>query len=238
MRKLLSILVYSGLLILLFSCSGSPPVIINTEWMLVYTQDFNRGGVYSELNFFAQLEDSDGIEDISEISIHKDELGWAWNLNPENWASYSQDGEDWLGSNGLTRGGTIPVGDYRLLIVDRSGQRNETVFRIEIPELEFSDIEFPSLKVLDDRLWISTGEREPVVLWFYNDKGILIAEKYTASGLFQFSEILSPEEMQIASWVMIYYQDEAGGYGLKSGPFLLNPEKETEIAAESGDINP
>lgn len=225
MRRLLSYTFMTGLLILLFSCSGSPPSIINTEWILVYTKDLNRGGVYTELNFFAQLEDSDGIEDISEISIHRDDLGWAWNLNSDNWVSYSQEGEDWIGSNGLTRGGTIPAGDYRLLIVDRSGQRNETVFKLDDPAVESDSLDFPSLKVIDDRLLISTGGREPVVLWFYNDKAVLITEKYSAPGLFRLDEILSPEEIQIALWVMIYYQDEIGGYGLKSGPFLLNPEE-------------
>ncbi|MBF9016839.1 MULTISPECIES: hypothetical protein [unclassified Oceanispirochaeta] len=233
MKKLFPFSAFTGLLILLFSCSGSPPTIINTDWMVVYTKDFSRGGVYAELNFFAQLEDSDGIEDISEISIHRDDLGWSWNLNPDNWVSYSVEGESWLGSNGLTRGGSIPGGDYRLLIVDRSGQRNETVFKVSDPALEAASLTFPSLKVIDDSLLISTGGREPVVLWFYNDKGVLITEKYSAPGRFRIDEIISSEEKQIARWVMIYFQDEIGGYGLKSGPFLLAPEEDR--AADSSD---
>lgn len=227
MKQLISFFPWAGLLILLFSCSGSPPVIINTDWMVVYTKDFSRGGVYSELNFFAQLNDNDGIEDISEISVHKDDQGWAWNLDPEHWVSYSDEGENWIGSNGLTRGGDLPYGTYRLLIVDRSGQRSETEFKVSDPGINKNLVVFPELKVLNDNLWISTGGREPVVLWFYNDKSVLVTEKYTGPGMFKIDEIISPEEKQIARWVMMYYQDETGGYGLKSGPFLLVSEEKT-----------
>jgi len=240
LRKLFPAFAAAGLLILLLSCSGSPPRILNTDWMVVYTRDHARGGVYSELNFFAQLEDNDGIEDISEISIHRDDLGWSWYLHPENWVSYSSEGENWIGSNGLTRGGAVPSGEYRLLIVDRSGQRRESEFKVSDPGITAASIVFPELKKLNDSLWISTGGREPVVLWFYNDKGVLITEKYSGPGLFKLNQILSPEEIQIARWVMIYYQDETGGYGLKSGPFLLTDQEAApgSEATEAVDVKP
>lgn len=225
MKKLFSVLSLIGLLALFLSCSGSPPAIINTDWMLVYTNDLSRGGVYTELNLFVQLDDPDGIEDISEIAIHKDDLGWSWNLNPDNWVSYSAEGENWLGANGLTRGGSLPEGEYRLLILDRSGQRTEKIIKINVPLKDSQTLEFPSLELVEGKIRISTAAREAVVLWFYNDNGVLISENYTEAGLLSFNDLISPEEKQLARWVMIYVQDEIAGYGLKSGPFLLISEE-------------
>lgn len=194
------------------------------EWMPVYTRDLSRGAVYGELDFFAQIEDADGEDDVSELSIHRDDLGWGWYLKPGDWTAYSYEGEHWIGSNGLTRGGSLPWGEYRVRITDRSGQSSETLFKLSDPGVEISTLQFPELRVVNERLWVSTGGREPVVLWFFNDKGILVSETYRGAGIFGIEELLTPEEIQIARWVMIYYQDEAGGYGLKSGPFLLDPE--------------
>ena len=98
-------LCYSGNLFpfLLFR---SPPGIINTDWMVVYTEDKVLGKVYQELNFFVQLRDDDGEADISELYLIRDDLSWSWKIDSSNWVTYSQDGEFWLGANGLTPGTT------------------------------------------------------------------------------------------------------------------------------------
>ncbi|MDC7235986.1 MAG: hypothetical protein PQJ58_22370 [Spirochaetales bacterium] len=238
MNRVLFPLLLTLLLILSLSCSGSPPEIINTEWMVVYTRDLSRGAVYSELNVFAQMQDDDGIEDISEVSIHRDDLGWSWNLTASDWSSFSREGEDWIGSNGLTLGAALPGGDYRFLAVDRSGQRHETLFKVRDPGMDMDSLVFPELQIRNGILYLSGRGYEPLVLWFYNDKGILITEKYTGSGVIPLNEIISPEEKQIARWLMIYYQDETGGYGLKTGPYFLDENREPSTGAEGKTENP
>jgi len=210
--------------LLFFSaCSGSPPEIINKDWMVVYTYDQTRGGIYAELDFFLLLKDEDGLNDISEVNLYRDDQGWSWHLTPENWTSFSRDGEDWIGSNGLTRGGDIPGGDYRGEIRDRSGQKSETIFHVEQPRSLPRSYEFPRTQVTSDSIRIDAGSSQPVVIWFYNDKGDLVSEVYKRNGFYRKDELLKPEELQIVKWFMIYHQDEEGGYGLKSGPFLMDP---------------
>ncbi len=212
-------------LILLASCSGSPPAVINTDYIFVYSNDLVRGAVYEELNFFAQVEDEDGLEDISEISIHRDDLGWSWNLGPDEWVSFSKDGEDWIGSTGLTTGGRVPGGDYRLMVTDRSGKREDHEFRLKNPGVPLKDLRFPSLTYRGGSLRVRTvGGAGAAALWFYNDKGSFITEKYSPQGGFKISEFLNPEEVKSAAWVYLYVQDEAGGYGLRSGPWMLQEE--------------
>jgi hypothetical protein len=208
-------------MLLLLSCSGSPPEILNKDWMVVHTYDQERGGIYTELNFFAQLSDEDGLEDLDEILILKDDQGWFWKLNPESWVSSSQDGENWIGANGMTRGGDLPGGEYRLLVVDRSGQREESLFRLDVSNKPSGLHEFPRAQLQGDFIRLDSAGHDPLVLWFYNEKGDFVSEKYVSAGLYSLDQLLEPEELQIVNWFMLYFQDEEGGFGLKSGPYLL-----------------
>lgn len=213
------------LVLFMASCSGTPPRIHTTDWMPVYTKDLSRGGVYEELDLYIRLEDEDGLEDISEISIHKDDRGWAWKLTEENWTSLSRDGESWMGASGLSRDGGIPDGEYRLKVTDRSGQRSETLFQYTSPALEPRSLRFPLAMDRGERILIDGFGREPLLLWFYNEKGDFVGERYLAQGLYSRDELLqgeAGENREKADWFMIYFRDEEGGYGLKSGPFLLN----------------
>ena len=109
------------LLPLLFACSGSPPGIVNTDWMVVYTHNPSPGTVSQELNFFVQLQDDDGFNDIAELYLIRDDLNWSWKIDSSNWVSYEEDDEYWIGANGLTIGrrGDIPEGSFRLLVIDQ-----------------------------------------------------------------------------------------------------------------------
>lgn len=206
----------------LFSCTGSPPGIINTDWMVVYTDDQALGAVYQELNFYVQVQDSDGVNDLTEIYLIRDELNWSWKIDSSNWVSYDQDGEHWVGANGLTlgRGGNLPEGEYRLLVIDRSGQRDELTITIRQPDSDYANLNYPQITKEGDTLEIKS-DVSPVVLWFYNSQAELVTEKYTAAGTFQLSDFLDEKEKQKVTWFYVYYQNERKGYGVKSGPYLF-----------------
>jgi len=209
--------------LLLTACSGSPPGIVNTDWRVVYARDLVRGTVWQELNFFVQVDDEDGEEDLAEIYLIRDDLGWSWKLDPETWQTYSRDGEFWVGSNGLclSGGDSLPGGDYRLLVIDRSGQRNELTVTVRQPGVDMNTLAFPGIALSGEYIRIES-DREPLVLWFYNDMGDLVAEKYTGRGTFPLTDFLSSEERQQVTWMYVYLQEEQEGYGMKSGPYLLD----------------
>ena len=210
-------------LFFLFSCSGTPPSILNTEWMVVYTQDKALGAVFQELNFFVQLKDEDGDEDITEISLKREDFAWSWRIDPSNWVSYSKDGEYWVGANGLTLGneGEISAGRYQLVAIDRSGQRDEKEIFIRKPDVVPDQLKFPSVRRSGNTLQISASV-QPLVLWFYDNQAALVKEKYVKPGAYELGSLLNKDEKQRASWLYVYYQDERKGYGLKVGPFLLD----------------
>ncbi len=230
-------LLFFPLSLVLGACSGSPPLIQNLEWMPVFTRDSHEGRIIQELNFYAQLEDEDGLEDIDSLTIYKDDQGWFWTLTPETWVFRTTGGETWLGSGGLTRGGALPGGKYRFVVRDRSGQKSEKIFRLDSPVLEGEALIFPKALVVEDHLDLDSAEKEPVVLWFYNKEGSMIKEVYTRGGRFPLSDFLDSGQKKQAWWFMIYWQDEQGGYGMKSGPFYIHPQEGALQAAgqNSGD---
>jgi len=208
-----------------FSCTGSPPGIINTDWMLVYTDDLVLGAVYEELNFYVQVQDRDGDNDLTEIYLIRNDLNWSWKIDSSNWVSYDQDGEHWLGANGLSigTGGNIPRGDYRVLVIDRSGQRDERTITIRQPGIDSGKLNFPEITKVGATLRIRS-DVAPVLLWFYNSQSELLTEKYTATGTFPLSDFLNEKEQQQVTWFYAYYQNEVEGYGIKSGPYLFDSD--------------
>lgn len=211
---------------LFFSCTGSPPGIINTDWMVVYTDDLALGTVYQELNFYVQVQDSDGDNDLTEIYLIRDDLNWSWKIDSSNWVSYNEDGEYWVGANGLTigRGGNLPAGDYRLLVIDRSGQRDELTVTIGQPDKDTAKLSFPHIVIDGDSLMIQS-DVAPVALWFYNSQSDLVSENYTPAGTYPLSDFLNEKEQQQVTWFYVYFQNEREGYGIKSGPYIFNPDE-------------
>ncbi len=191
--------------------------------MVVYTEDRVLGRVSQELNFFVQLQDDDGEADVSELYLMRDDLSWSWKMDSSNWVTSSLDGEFWLGANGLTMGNenTLPPGEYRLLVIDRSGQRDELTVSIRQPDVQTSEIVFPLINQQGRTLQLDF-QQSPLVLWFYDSQAELVAEKYLEPGLYLLEDILNSEEIQRTTWFYVYYQDERQGYGLKSGPFIFN----------------
>ena len=209
--------------LLLTSCSGSPPGILNTDWMVVFTEDKVLGSISQELNFFIQLQDDDGEADISELYLIRDDLNWSWKMDSSNWVTSSIDGEFWLGANGLTMGSEdlLPTGDYRILVIDRSGQRDELTVSIRQPDIKTSDLVFPRVNQQGRTIQLDFP-LSPLVLWFYDSQAQLVAEKYLQPGNYLMEDILNSEEIQKTTWFYVYFQNERQGYGQKSGPYLFD----------------
>ncbi len=195
---------------------------MNTDWMVVYTRDTVLGKDYQELDFFVQLRDDDGETDIAEIYLMREDLSWSWRIDETNWVSNSRDGEFWLGANGLTLGNEepLPSGEYKLLVIDRSGQRDELTVSIRQPNADMEKLDFPRISRNKEFLKIDS-EVSPLVLWFYDSQAEVVSEKYIEPGSYLLADLLSNEEKQRVTWFYAYYQDERNGYGLKTGPFLF-----------------
>lgn len=130
---------------ILSSCAVNPPGIVSTSHRLVVQALDGTGQREERLSFFASLQDQDGIGDIEYLYILHDQSELFWTLTLDNWIQKDEGDSVWLGSNGLEPGdeGLMPRGQYRAVVVDKAGERDERFFSLSAPVT--ADYILPSL---------------------------------------------------------------------------------------------
>ncbi len=122
-------------LVLVAACSVSPPEFMSTGAHLVVVATDAEGGKDERLSIFASVADKDGIDDIEYLYIVHDGEELSWSLDPDAWQRSEEGSSIWLGSNALDAPGpSIPRGEYRLVLVDKAGERSERTFILNAPE--------------------------------------------------------------------------------------------------------
>jgi len=116
---------------LLSSCGGEAPELRAVEWRLELRPA--EGGAYESLSVFANIRDSDGIEDIEALWLVADGAELSWTIDDSKWLRRDEGGETWMGAAGLAMSdyGSLPRGDYRLVAADLAGRRAERRFTLE-----------------------------------------------------------------------------------------------------------
>lgn len=150
------------LLASLASCTVSPPTVVDRRMSLQYVDDRDLDRRYEQLSVFVHAQDGDGIGDLEFLYVIHDESRLYWKLSADNWQRVEEGGSVWIGSSGLTRAeyGPVPRGRYRIIVIDRAGERDETALDLSAPRLSVDgasssptgasrDPAFPALTVAD-----------------------------------------------------------------------------------------
>jgi hypothetical protein len=100
---------------------------------LVYYQEGER--FEPRLSFFVLPEDDDGIEDLDELQLFHDRDGVYWTLKSDDWKTYEAGSQHWIGSYALAlpEGEQPPSGQYRAVLIDKSGEKSERKFGFDFP---------------------------------------------------------------------------------------------------------
>ena len=120
---------------LMFSCTVSPPSLVNQRVDMQYVDDQDLGQRYEQLSVFVHVQDGDGIGDLEFLYIIHDESHQYWKLSADTWQRVEENDTVWLGSSGLTTAdySPLPRGSYRILVIDRAGERDESSTRLAVP---------------------------------------------------------------------------------------------------------
>jgi len=142
-KKIIPVLFIFALL-LAISCSRSEPKIAFGFIELVYYQDSNKP--QERFSFFIIPEDEEGIENLADLYLYHDREQLRWQINSEDWVSYTKDGKTWIGSRSIAIGEDeiLPRGQYRAVLVNKGGEKSERKFSFDAPD----DPRFP-FPVLD-----------------------------------------------------------------------------------------
>ncbi len=204
----------------LSTCSGNPPTINEVEFQLNLIDNKENGELYESLSFFFHAEDEDGEEDFKELYLINDDDFTVWEIPSEQWLNYEDQNINWIGFNGLRASGEghFTEGNYRVLLIDLGGDRDEYPFflRNRIPEDKESVL--PLISYTKEYIEIKS-DFPKFEIWFYDrDDNLLEKSQEIVSGSYQWNQI-SRNILRRTYSFSVYSEPENGSWGVVSGPF-------------------
>lgn len=214
--------------VLVFSCTGEPPQILQVYWELNVLNDIDAGRQYEVLSAFMNVNDSDGFDDIVNIYIIHDESEMFWTLDQNNWAIVRERDENWLGSNSISTANKTPLprGDYRVLIVDAGGDRSEGSFYLDADSIDTKSIAFPVAEIEEREIFFTNVGAE-FHLWIYTQSDDILKFSRITKKQLHYAEIFARrEEEDLGDYFYIYSQQPLLGYNYLSGPYYFREQVE------------
>ena len=227
MAKYLIILI---LTIFLFSCSDNEPEINQVFWQITKYHDIENNIFYDRLVVFLEVFDEDGIDDIKTIYVINDAQELFWKIDEKNWVYKTINNENWFGSNNIVMNdfSSFPLGQYRVIVIDDAGERQEVYFTISSYDKNINKDQFPS-GVLENKV-ISFSENTEFI-WFYAQDMRFVNEINVTN--FTNRRMALPNNAKI---FYLYRYDRVNGYGLMAGPYeVASTPTATTATAHSTD---
>lgn len=215
-------LIVLPLIIFFLSCSGEAPVVNELWWQLNIENNLQNGETGESLSFFIHGEDGDGQEDLESLYLINDDKQFYWTMESDDWSIKKEQNVTWIGRNGILAPGDghFPEGNYRVLLIDRGGERAEKTFylRNTIPDKK----EWKKPEVLFDRTTLTVKTDNPLFqIWFYNEEGQFLEKTRTYSpGTYEWNQLSTNITRDAASFAL-YTEPDSGSWGWISRYFYF-----------------
>ncbi|MCL2705199.1 MAG: hypothetical protein FWE72_03215 [Spirochaetaceae bacterium] len=228
-NKIAKYLIILILAIFLLSCSDNEPEINQVFWQITKYHDVENNIFYDRLVVFLEVYDEDGIDDIKTIYLIHDAQELFWKIDEKNWIYKTFNNENWFGSNNIVMNdfSGFPLGQYRVIVIDDAGERQEVYFTISSYDKIFNKEQFPSGVVEGS---VITFSENTEIIWVYGQDMKFINEINVAS--FTNRRMAFPNN---AKTLYLYRYDRVNGYGLLSGPYGHAPVPVAATAPEPSD---
>jgi len=218
----LILFIFISVLFVLSACSNNPPEILQNFWeiTLVESPDSTDELVSfrEELSVFTVSRDEDGDDDIESIFLIQDEEELFWELDKDNWEEIDLQGEKWTGASSLLMPAdeSFPRTSYRVLVIDKSGQRDEKTIAISIKRI-LEPPEFPRLSRNGDE-WEIESPHAQHILRIYDGNGKLKGQVKIDKN--SFSQKFLREQLKPSSGdvLIVSAQDISKGWILQALP--------------------
>lgn len=154
--RALAALVLAAVPYLFSGCTGAPPQILEQKEQLLGVNNLTLGSRYEQLSVFVRAQDEDGFSDLEYLYVINDAAGLYWTFTPDTWEKTESGGSTWIGSSSIVMAdySALPRGEYRVVLVDLSGARDEKQFAVAAPALKLDSMSFPILTVSGDRVQV------------------------------------------------------------------------------------
>lgn len=208
---------------LFFSCSQEPPEIIQNYWQLTVVNNVINKTRYEELSLFLHVIDPDGIEDIESVYLIHDDSELFWKLEKQNWETYNNQDEQWLGSNAIVLNdyADFPRGTYRIIVIDATGERDKTEIFIGTETINKRQIPVPTAEVQKEVINIKSDYTQNSLRIYRDENRHLKTVKTEAERLEISAAFTNRDEQRLAAELYVYAFNSEYGVGVVSGPYYF-----------------
>lgn len=221
-RNVLDFAIIASLVFASSACTVTKPEILELTWQIHHRHDIQERTKTEELSFWVHVNDEDGDDDIESVYIIHDGSELFWRLQADSWERTTIGEELWFGHSGLRmyRDGLFPRGTYRVMVVDRAGERAESTLYVSSDRIPPEDTEYPVLSIKDGEISVASPT-ERLTLWFYDGAAAVVKLFPTTSTQIPISSALSRPEQDIAVGLAVYIYDNDSGIGAITGIYAL-----------------
>jgi len=203
-------------------CSEDPPAIQQLYLQLNVFDDREKDALYESLSLWVHPQDEGGIEDIEYLYLVQDEQELVWVLDSETWEKEDRPGENWIGSNDVLMPdlSAFPRGEYRIIVVDAAGKRDERTAYISQNKELIDRIELPEILTENESVTVTGLGDRSFHLWVYDQNGSFRTTVTPTQIPFPFADFLTSRgDGEYRESFFIYLYDHDLGCGVKSGPY-------------------
>lgn len=206
----------------LVSCSGKPPQLNYVYANPLYRMDQLKEEKTQSLVLFLEVFDEDGAGDLEFIYLIHDKQQLYWTINSDNWTTRKINEIQWIGCNSIVMPdrGTFPEGEYRVQIVDKAGDRDESFFVLDKTQF-MANLSFPVLDLGEEGISAKAGAYPSSMLFYVDAADVIKRKKDFTKKEISYAEILPNLDMRPQSrYYLMAYVAENGAI-IMNGPFIL-----------------
>ncbi|MDC7126341.1 MAG: hypothetical protein PQJ46_12290, partial [Spirochaetales bacterium] len=188
-----------------------------------------NGSITAELSVMFVADDDDGFEDIESFYVINDKHQVYWNVDCNNWITREVDDVKWIGyEHFITDSQKVPrPGTYRILVIDKAGERVEDSIYIPLIKKEPSKKDFPEIRYTDSSYEIEIKSKyNNNTIAFYDEAGKLIDAFSVSTGKINIKDLKKSKEIidKCNNMIVSSYSNKYGA-GLISKKLEFNKEK-------------
>jgi hypothetical protein len=213
--------------LIVFSCSRYAPEINEINWQVSLFKDLEAGRTYTRLSLFLNATDNDGFEDLESFSLISDKEELFWKVDSQSWVRVSMGDRVWIGTNSIRMQdfSDIPQGDYRIMLMDFSGESDERAFQLQYDEVPLKKSQFPKPSYSQNMVKVKGDPRSYLLFLFGETNQIMGTYDLPPAGL-DLTRLPTQNNQPMAQpyfWgkytYYLYRMVEGKNLGLISGPY-------------------
>jgi hypothetical protein len=219
-RALTAVGVVTALAVIV-SCTGAAPEILQDHAEVYLYRNRDLEVSYERMAFFLSARDEDGFEDIETLYLIHDEARRYWVVDADRWQSKEREEETWIGRNDIQMADytSLPRGRYRVLLMDAAGERDEQEIRVATPAVPTSAVQFPDLRLDEDRFIIDSRHQSHTIHAF-DAAGNLVVSREVGSRVVPLSDVVGANPDALRGFTLYLYAfDQENQVPLLIGPY-------------------